>query len=197
MQQNFPHRSIKILILEDVTEDARLIRYELEKANFIINAKIVDDEASFVLALEHFFPDVILSDYNLPVFSGLDALLIAQETSPNTPFVFVTGAIGEEIAAETIINGASGFVLKSNLTKLPPLIDKLLREVNWRKQRIQQTSQRIQARIAANIEALERISEFLQDKEDTGEREAALEDVKRLKEGIQDENDLFSRDKSA
>ena len=157
-----PYKSLRILILEDVPEDAELIRFHLEKAGYILNAKIVDDEASFKKALNTFNPDVILSDYSLPTFSGLEALLIASDVSPTTPFVFVTGAVGEEIAAETIISGASGFVLKSNLPRLCELIDGFSNEKDHlRTQRIKRTNERIRARIDANQDALKRIHHFL------------------------------------
>ena len=157
-----PYRSLKILMVEDVPEDAELTRFHLEKAGYILKTKVVDDEADFTQALKHFCPDIILSDYALPTFSGLQALLIARDMSPTTPFIFVTGAVGEEIASETIISGASGFVLKSNLSRLSKILNDIFEEQEgWYSQRLARTNQRIRDRIDANLEALGRIHKFL------------------------------------
>ena len=190
-----PYRTIKVLILEDVPEDAKLVQHELEKAGYIVSAKVVDDETSFTLAIMHFFPDIILADYALPSFSGLDALYIAREKSPNTPFVFVTGAIGEEIAAETIINGASGFVLKANLPKLAQVVGTIFRnQGGWRNKRLEYTNKRIQARIEANLEALNRIHKFIEKSSQTDpDWEDALREVERLKEDITQRNGTPSK----
>ena len=192
-----PYRSIKILILEDIPEDAELMRHELEKAGYIIKAKIVDDEQNFVLSLEHFFPDIILADYSLPSFSGFDALLISKEKRPDTPFVFVTGAIGEEIAAETIVSGASGFVLKSNMSKLPEVVGNIFKnQGGWRNHRLEHTSKRIRSRIEANLEALDRIYEFLEKSKNTepGWKDA-MNEVEQLREDLSNKNNASQEDK--
>lgn len=160
------------------------MRYELEKAGYQVDAKVVDDETSFVLALIHFFPDIILADYSLPSFSGLDALLIVREKSPTTPFIFVTGAVGEEIAAETIINGASGFVLKSNLPKLSLIVKKIFQQQGeWQSHRVKHTNRRIQTRVEANTKALDRIRDFLEaKKKSTAGKSSTHEAIQRLKD---------------
>ena len=95
-------------------------------------SKRVDTEEAFLHELEHNRPDVILSDHGLPSFDGFMALTIAREKCPEIPFIFVTGKLGEQIAIETLRNGATDYVLKSNLTKLAPTIERALREVEGR-----------------------------------------------------------------
>ena len=109
---------MKILLLDDLMTDAELVKRGLQKADLKFVAEYVDDEAAFRDALEDFTPDLILSDYNMPQFTGLDALNIALEICPETPFIIVTGAINEETAADCIKAGAWDYVLKENLQRL-------------------------------------------------------------------------------
>ncbi|MEN7547403.1 response regulator [Rapidithrix thailandica] len=157
------YHTIKLLILEDVPEDAELMRRELENAGYILKYVVADDKTTFTAGLENFQPDVILADYMLPTFSGLEALVISKDLEPDIPFVFVTGAVGEEIAAETILSGASGFVLKSNLGKLPEVIrDIFSGEEKWYNKRLARTNKRIGDRVKSNVKLLEKIYLFLE-----------------------------------
>ena len=159
------HRQITVLILEDLPDDAGLMERELEKAGLTITTVICDDRGSYTSELRRHQPDLILADYSLPNFSGLEALIIAQEECPDVPFVFVTGTIGEEIAAETILSGANGLVLKSNLKKLPEIVLKAFEEKGrWFNHRAKYASTRINQRIKANVVALERLNNFLETK---------------------------------
>ena len=95
-------------------------------------SKRVDTQEGFVYELEHNPPDVILSDHCLPSFDGFMALNIARRLCPEVPFIFVTGRVGEQIAIETLRNGATDYVLKGNLTKLAPTIQRALCEAEER-----------------------------------------------------------------
>src|SRR5205823_6907154 len=99
-----------------------------------VAAKRVDRQADFVQALEKNPPDLILSDYALPSFDGLAALAIAREKCPDVPFIFVTGTMGEEVAIETLNNGATDYVLKTRLSRLMPAVARALREAEDRSQ---------------------------------------------------------------
>src|SRR5438105_322750 len=90
--------SIRVLLTEDVSSDAELQVRELKRAGLRVSHRIADSEESFSQALRDFAPDVILSDFSMPGFDGMAALAIAREQSPDTPFVFVSGTIGEEYA---------------------------------------------------------------------------------------------------
>lgn len=116
-----------ILLLEDLPEDARLIERMVMKAVPTYHLKVVNNRDDFQQALDGFAPALILADYYLPQFKGNEALQIAQEQTPNIPFIFITGTLNdEELAAETILSGASGFVLKQNLGRLPEVITQAL-----------------------------------------------------------------------
>lgn len=113
---------LKVLILEDNPFDAELNLKTLHKENWLIESRIASDEETFIENIENFNPDIILSDYNLPVFNGMDALLIAKEKKPLTPFIIVTGSLDEETAVDCIKNGAWDYVLKEHLIRLNPAV---------------------------------------------------------------------------
>ena len=126
---------LHILMLEDVATDADLIQRELDREGFTFEAQRVTTEEAFGEALDAFDPDIILVDYSLPTFDGLSALEVAQEERPHVPVVFVSGAIGEERAIETLKQGATDYVLKDQLSRLGPAVRRALREAEERRAR--------------------------------------------------------------
>jgi len=126
---------VRVLIVEDVPTDAELMEYELQVAGVAFSAKRVETKAAYIEALSTFLPDVILSDYSLPAFDGITALQLRLERAPDTPFIFVTGALGEELAIDLLKQGATDYVLKDRLSRLPVAVNRALREVEERKER--------------------------------------------------------------
>lgn len=114
---------IKILIVEDTEFDVVLIRKELKGAGLCFESQVVEKEADYILALDEFQPDVILSDHSLPQFSSTVALQIYNQRNLKIPFILVTGSVSEEFAVETILSGACDYILKSNLIRLPVAIN--------------------------------------------------------------------------
>jgi DNA-binding NarL/FixJ family response regulator len=129
------NRDLRILILEDVPTDAELIQFELVEAGTTFTPMCVADKASYLKALAEFSPDIILSDYSLPSFDGISALKIAVSKCPDIPFIFVSGALGEETAIELLKQGATDYVLKSRLSRLAPAVARALQEVGERRER--------------------------------------------------------------
>lgn len=127
--------NIRILSIEDSDDDYYLLERKLSKSFFLFTITRVQEEQEFRNAMKDFDPDVILSDFSLPGFSGMAALDIAQKEYPHIPFVFVSGMIGEELAVEGLKRGAADYVLKSNLEKLEPAITRVLKEAEekWRR----------------------------------------------------------------
>ncbi|MDB5257151.1 MAG: hybrid sensor histidine kinase/response regulator [Chitinophagaceae bacterium] len=113
---------LKILMLEDVPEDAELLERVLKKEKFTFTALRVDERAKYTDALVSFAPDVILSDHSLPQFNSIEALEICQGMQLDVPFIVVTGSVSEEFAVNCIKRGADDYVLKSNLSRLPVAI---------------------------------------------------------------------------
>lgn len=125
-------KELRILLLEDVPSDAELNQRELRKGGIPFTARVTDTREGFMKALEDFRPDLILSDYKLPGFTGLDALAITHEKHPDIPFILVTGTMGEENAVESVKKGASDYVLKDKLFRLVPAVQRALEEANKR-----------------------------------------------------------------
>jgi two-component system, NarL family, sensor histidine kinase UhpB len=128
-------RELKILILEDVPADAELMEEELTESGIAFVSKCVTTKTSFIGALQECSPEIILSDYSLPSFDGLSALKIAREKCPDIPFIFVSGALGEERAIELLKKGATDYVLKDRLSRLGPAVSRALAEVEERNER--------------------------------------------------------------
>jgi len=108
----------KILIVEHDSANTELIHNELKKSKINYTSEIVQTKKEYVKALHNFKPDVILSNYTFPAFDGPAAFKIKKKLSPQTPFIFVSESIGEEIAVELIKKGVSDFVLKESLSTL-------------------------------------------------------------------------------
>jgi PAS domain S-box-containing protein len=121
-------KKLRILILEDSPADAELEKHELRKAGLVFTSKVVDTKEAFLKELDEFLPHLILSDYELPSFDGLAALRIAKDKCPDVPLILVTGKLGEEFAIEKLKAGATDYVLKNNLKRLVPVINRALEE---------------------------------------------------------------------
>ncbi|MEY4941080.1 MAG: hypothetical protein RIQ93_2815, partial [Verrucomicrobiota bacterium] len=128
---------LRILVLEDVAADVVLISHELRAAGLEFEARRVETREDFLHELEDRPPDVILSDHGLPAFDGFAALSIARQKCPETPFIFVTGSMGEEVAIDSLRNGASDYVLKTRLANLGPAIQRAIGLSEERKKRRQ------------------------------------------------------------
>jgi DNA-binding NtrC family response regulator len=161
-------RSARILILEDEAWDAELAQRLLTSAGLSLTAVVVDTRVAFVEQLAAFRPDVILSDYHLPGFSGQEALKIAQEHYPQIPFIFWSGVLGDEAAVELIKQGATDYVLKDRPARLPIVILRALDEAEQRARLARLEDQLLQAQrlaslgqLAAAEQAMSRIRQTL------------------------------------
>jgi diguanylate cyclase (GGDEF)-like protein len=129
-----PGEQLRILILEDTLADAEACRQELERNGLRFVWRRVDTRDAFEHELESFHPDLILSDFTLSsAFDGLKALDLAIAKSPGTPFVFLSGTIGEERAVDAIRRGASDYVLKERLVRLGPAVRQALAQAELRR----------------------------------------------------------------
>jgi DNA-binding NtrC family response regulator len=144
-------RSARILILEDEAWDAELAQRLLVSAGLSLVAVVVDTKASFIEQMAAFRPDIILSDYHLPGFSGQEALKIAQDLHPDIPFIIWSGVLGDEAAVELIKQGATDYVLKDRPARLPSVILRALAEVEQRARLAQLEDELTQAQRLASL----------------------------------------------
>jgi PAS domain S-box-containing protein len=128
-------REICILLLEDSEIDAELLSAHLAKADMTFTLRRAINRREFVAALEDGACDVILADYSLPDFDGLSALNIARALQPETPFIFVSGVVGEEFATNALKRGATDYVMKRNLTRLATAVERALDQARERRER--------------------------------------------------------------
>ena len=119
---------LRVLCLDDIIEDADLIREYLKSDGLNLEFDIVTDEVKYSEKLRSKEYDIILSDYNLPGFSGIAALLLAKKHCPLVPFICVSGTIGEDLAVELMHLGASDYIIKDKLSKLPIAVNRALKE---------------------------------------------------------------------
>ncbi|HEY5501971.1 MAG TPA: PAS domain S-box protein [Candidatus Anoxymicrobiaceae bacterium] len=123
---------LRILMLDDNAADAASIERELKKAGISFESLRVSSRPEYEESLNEFVPGLILSDYWLPSFDGVSALAVAQQSLPDVPFIFVSSALGEELAIDAMKNGATDYVLKVGLSRLVPAVRRALRETEER-----------------------------------------------------------------
>jgi len=126
---------LRILILEDIPADAELVVRELSKAKINFLSKYVDTREAFIKELKDFTPDIILSDYQMPNFTGMEALKLAQELTPDIPVIIVTGSMNEETAVDCMKAGAVDYVIKTHLIRLGPAIKGALEKRKEKKEK--------------------------------------------------------------
>ncbi|HEV2381308.1 MAG TPA: PAS domain S-box protein [Terriglobia bacterium] len=143
-------RALRVLYVEDSADDAKLSIRQLEQAGFSPTTDIVDSPEPFAEALRATSYDVVLADNNIPGWSGTEALEMLQHHGWDVPFILVTGSLGEEPAVEFIKKGATDYVLKDRLARLPFAVERALKEKSVRDER-----RRAQALLNLRTQALE------------------------------------------
>lgn len=126
---------LRVLVIEDSEDDVLLLKRALCKGGHLPYLRQVDDPSSMTDALAEENWDIIIADYSLPNFSGLAALELLKESSQDIPFIIVSGAIGEDVAVAAMKAGAHDYILKDNLTRLVPAINRELQEASVRRER--------------------------------------------------------------
>ncbi len=130
--------------------DAELVKAVLEGGGFELNMVRVDCEKDFRLGLREIKPDIIISDFSLPLYNGKHALKVAQDISPRTPFIFYSGTIGEEIAIDALREGATDYVLKQKPRRLVSAVKRALDETQ-----LKETQAKAEQKIKAQAQLLD------------------------------------------
>ncbi len=135
MIDNADQRALRVLHLEDSDLDHELALAHLQRAGLKVQSRRIESRAEFAAALDGDW-DLILSDYNLPGFSGLQALEMLRASGRLWPFILVSGEIGEDTAVEAMRNGASDYLLKNNLARLAPAMEHAIEAAEARRARV-------------------------------------------------------------
>ncbi|MEM8887535.1 MAG: sigma 54-interacting transcriptional regulator [Bacteroidota bacterium] len=128
-----PEEKIDLLLVEDSADDAELLVFELEQEGFLIDWQRVSSAEHFLQALQDREWDLVISDYSMQGFTGMDVLHLLRKFDPIIPFVLVSGAVGERVAIELMKEGGQDYVLKNNLVRLPTILRRELEESRIKK----------------------------------------------------------------
>ena len=151
---------LRVLIIEDSTDDILLILHQVKKGGYNIEYDCVDSAADMKSALEKTW-DIVLSDYHMPNFNGLEAFRLLQESGSDIPFILISGTIGEDIAVEAMRSGVNDYIMKNNMFRLVPAIEREIRESGNRAERRLLEQKQKQAEIIKESEA--KLKNLLQD----------------------------------
>jgi len=131
----FMGKPLRVLIVEDSEDDALLLIFELRRGDYSPVAKRVETVEALQRALEEQTWDVVISDYVLPGFSGLEALRLVRKSGLDLPFIVVSGKIGEDTAVQAMKEGANDYLIKGNISRLVPAIEREMQEAEVRRKR--------------------------------------------------------------
>lgn len=141
---------LTILHLEDDPIDTEIVQERLISENIDCHIKRVETREEFIAALKENRYDLILADFSLPMFDGMSALQYVKDNYPETPFILISGTLGEELAIESLKKGATDYVIKQRLSRLVPSVKRALKEVKEREERHKAEAQL--ARLASVVE---------------------------------------------
>ena len=128
---------LRVLIVEDSEDDTALLVRELGHGGYDVSFERVDSASAMSVALDKKEWDLVVCDYSMPHFSGSGALKLLREKGSELPFIYLSGTIGEETAVTALKEGAQDYLMKDNLKRLVPAIDRELREAELRRERKQ------------------------------------------------------------
>jgi PAS domain S-box-containing protein len=152
-----PADTLRVLLVEDNIDDCELLVRVLRELHRPVELRRVSSELELRSQLAEFRPEIVLSDYSMPGFSGSEALRIVRQSAPLLPFIFVSGTIGEEAAIQALQGGAVDYVLKDNLRRLPTAVMGALASVAKQQEisRIEQALRESEERFRAIVESTE------------------------------------------
>jgi len=147
---------LRVLLVEDSEADARLIVLELQQSGYDPKVERFYTPETFRAALTRKHWDIVIADYFMPLFDGLDALAMVKESGLDLPFIIVSGVIGEDVAVTAMKSGAHDYVMKDRLTRLGPAVQRALQEAEGRRAR-----RRAEEEVARLVAVIEQAAECI------------------------------------
>ena len=123
---------LRVLIIEDSALDAKVLVGLIQAGGYEVTSERVETAEQYTRALENEVWDIILADYNLPEFNGSEGLRLLQESGRDIPFIVISGGIGEDLAVQIMKSGAHDYLMKGNLARLVPAVEREVREARDR-----------------------------------------------------------------
>jgi signal transduction histidine kinase len=153
--------SLRVLLVEDSDDDATLLKLALQRGGYSVDCECVHTPEALEAALRHRQWDIVISDYVMPRFNGIDALKLLQSQRIDIPFIIVSGHIGEELAVAAMKAGADDYVMKDRLARLVPAVARELREAESRRARraSEEALRQSETRLKSALEAEQRARE--------------------------------------
>src|SRR6202790_2060006 len=142
---------LRVLHVEDNDLDAELVAQALRKGGFSISVAVLQSEIEFELHLRLYLPDIVLADYNLPQWEGMAAVEVLRREGLDIPVILVSGALGDITAVECIKRGATDYVLKDGLARLPEAVRRALLE-----KRLLRSRRQTEENLARKVEGVAR-----------------------------------------
>lgn len=170
---------LRILFIEDSEDDALLLLHQIKKAGYRVDYELIQSLVQLKAALLEKKWDLIISDYAMPHFNGLEALTYLTETGLDIPFIVVSGTIGEEIAVNMMKAGANDYLMKDNLMRLLPAIERELRDWESRAKRklLEQKQKKLEEERLSNMWYFESLDKINQTILATNDMEQLMRDV--------------------
>ena len=152
---------LKIILIEDNKYDAELISNEIKKISRNTELKIIYDFTELQASFFDFSPDLVLSDYTIPKFTGIDVIKLVKKMSKNTPIIIITGSINEETAAYCIKTGADDYILKDHIIHLGPSIKQSIKNkrINLAKIKAEENLKQSEKNLQKTVRELEKTLE--------------------------------------
>lgn len=182
--------SLRALMIDDSEDDVILISRQINSGGYSLTHERIDSRETMERALEYWTWDVVISDYVIPGFGGLEALKVLRESGQDLPFIIVSGKIGEDIAVGAMKAGAHDYILKDNLARLVPAIERELKDAETRRQRrladeaLKRAYEELEMKVAQRTSELRQANEALrseieQRKSVQKEREVLIQELKQ------------------
>ncbi len=145
---------LRCLLVEDSDDDAQLVLHRLRTGGFAVDASRVDNAAAMIAALDHRTWDIVISDYQMPAFTGMDALALVRARDRDLPFILLSGQMGEQMAVDAMRAGANDYLSKDHMLRLAPAVQRELHEA---------VARRAHRQVALALEASEAQLRFVTD----------------------------------